>query len=70
LLQSLNISRKWLCKPVELINEHWSLDPDFKIAERFAQSVKVVNDTHKRGIKLISDFATIITTDPVQRDAL
>lgn len=66
LFQSLNISKGWLAKSVE----DWSSDPDFQIAEIFVRSVKVVNDVAERGVKLISDFATIITTDPVQRQAL
>jgi hypothetical protein len=66
LFQSLNISSGWLAKQVE----QWSSDPDFQIAENFVRSVKVVNDAAERGVKLISDFATKITTDPIQRQAL
>jgi len=50
--------------------DEWHLDPDFCIAERFVRTVKVVNDTAERGIRLISDFATSITTDPMQQFAL
>ena len=66
LFHTLNINTGWLAKPVE----DWSFDPDFQIAENFVHSVKVVNDAAERGVKLISDFATIITTDPAQRQAL
>ena len=34
------------------------------------RSVKVVNDMAEHGVKLIADFATIITTDPAQRHAV
>ena len=34
------------------------------------RSVKVVNDVAERGVKLIANFATIITTDPAQWQAL
>ena len=55
----------WLSKPVD--ERH--LDSDFCIAERFVRTVEVVNDTAERGVKLISDFATSITTDPMQQSA-
>ena len=45
----------------------WPSDPAFVVAEKFVRSVKVVNDAAERGVKLVSDFATVITTDPVQR---
>jgi hypothetical protein len=66
LFQSLDISTGWLEKPVE----DWSTDPDYQTAECFVRSIKVVNDAAERGVKLIADFATIITTDPEQRQAL
>ena len=34
------------------------------------RTVKVVNDAAERGVKLISDYANIITSDPEQRAAL
>ena len=66
LFKTLKTSAEWLSKPVE----QWSSDPDFQIAENFVRSVKVVNDPAERGVKLISDFATKITTDHTQRQAL
>lgn len=66
LFQSLNIGTGWLAKPVE----DWSSEAEFQTAEKFVRSVKVVNDAAERGVKLISDFSTIITTDPEQRQAL
>ena len=45
----------------------WPHDSRFVEAEKFVRTVKVVNDSAERGVKLISDFATIITNDPEQR---
>jgi len=56
----------WLSKPVD----QWHLNPAFQITENFVRTVKVVNDAAERGIKLITDFAQIITTDPEQQSAL
>ena len=63
LFRNLNIRRDWLAKPVN----QWAADEDFQVAEKFVRTVKVVNDAAERGVKLISDFATIITTDEQQR---
>ena len=62
-LEGSCLSSDWLAKPVS----QWSGDPAFVVAEQFVRTVKVVNDSAERGVKLISDFATIITTDPDQR---
>jgi hypothetical protein len=66
LFRVLNVNTNWLAKPVQ----EWPSDPDFVLAEQFVRTVKVVNDAAERGVKLISDFATIITTDPEQREWL
>lgn len=42
----------------------------YHVVETFVRTVKVVNDTAERGVKLISDFANIITCDAEQRAAL
>ena len=63
LFRILNVSTDWLVKPVN----HWPSEPVFLTAEKFVRMVKVVNDTAEREVKLISDFATIITTDSEQR---
>ena len=44
----------------------WPSGPDFLQAE-LVRSVKIVNEAAKRGVKLISDFLTITTTDAQQR---
>lgn len=66
LFRILNVSTDWLVQPVD----QWSSNPAFLVAEEFVRTVKVVNDAAERGVKLISDFATIITTDPAQRSWL
>jgi hypothetical protein len=63
LFSVLDVATDWLSKPAV----DWSSDSAFLVAERFVRSVKVVNDAAERGVKLISDFATIVTTDPEQR---
>lgn len=63
LFRLLDISNDWLAKPAN----QWSCDPTYLSAEKFVRTVKVVNDAAERGVKLISDFATVITTDPEQR---
>jgi hypothetical protein len=34
------------------------------------KSLKVVNDIAERGVKMMSDFANVITTDKMQREHL
>ena len=65
LFSILGINTDWLAKPIE----QWTEQPGYKEAEKFVRTVKVVNDTSERGVKLISEFATIITSDPEQRVA-
>jgi len=66
LFQSLHIGNTWLGKPVN----QWKEDPDFIVAETFVRNVKVVNDAAERGVKLMTDYATAITTDPQQKAAM
>ena len=42
----------------------------FKAVEQFVQSVKVVNDVAERGVKMMADFTTVITTNREQRNQL
>ena len=48
----------------------WPSDPNFVQAEQFVRSVNVVNGAVEGGVKLISDFPTIISTDAQQRSQL
>ena len=66
LFSILGIITDWLAKPIE----QWTEQPGYKEAEKFVCTVKVVNDTAERGVKLISEFATIITSDPEKREWL
>ena len=66
LFSILDINTDWLAKPIE----QWTEQPGYKEAEKFVCTVKVVNDTAERGVKLISEFATIITSDPEQGEWL
>ena len=63
LFSILGINTDWLAKPIHQWTEH----PGYQETEKFVCTVKVVNDTAERGVKLISEFATIITSDPQQR---
>ena len=65
LFRALKINTDWLAKPVI----EWHSDPAFITAETFVRTIKVVNDTAERKVKLITDFAKIITSDPEQRAA-
>ena len=66
IFEALSLPSDWLTKP----SEQWQYDHDYMIAENFVTTVKVVNDLAERGIKMISDFATVITTDERQRQYL
>ena len=45
-------------------------DADFLIAKEFVRTVKTTNDVAERGVKLISAYAAILTTDEKQRQWL
>ena len=66
LFDALGIDGSWLKQPVE----EWPENESFKAAEKFVHSVKVVNDVAERGVKMMADFATVITTNQEQRDQL
>lgn len=62
----LGVPQSFLLKPPET----WNDNEDFKIAERIVRSLKVVNDTAERGVKLIQDFNQILTKDEDQKQYL
>ncbi|KAK8384675.1 hypothetical protein O3P69_014328 [Scylla paramamosain] len=43
---------------------------DYKKALEHVRNLRVVNDIVERGVKMMSDFANVITTDPKQREYL
>ena len=48
----------------------WQEDPNYKKVEQFVRTVKTVNDCAERGVKMISDYAAILTKDEKVRDWL
>ena len=66
LFDVLKIGTDWLSQPVET----WTNSQEFKSAEKYVTSLKVVNDIAERGVKMISDFANVITTNSEQREML
>ena len=61
LFDILSIGPDWLLDPVE----SWPENDDYQKALEY-----VVNDVAKRGVKMMSGFANVITTDPKQRKYL
>ena len=59
----LKVGYGWLSKSVEL----WKDDPNFKTVENFVQTVKTTNDTAERAVKLMTDYAQILTKDEDMR---
>ena len=45
----------------------WSEDSDYLVAERFVRTVKTINDTAERGVKLMTDYALILTKDETMK---
>jgi len=48
----------------------WSASKPYQEIKFFVNSVKVINHAAERGIKLNSDYTTLLTDDPVQRASL
>ena len=63
LFNNLNTDYKWL----ETDPSGWGDDPDYLQLEEFVRTLKVTNDTAERGVKMITEYATILTTDEEQR---
>ena len=55
----LKVNSDWLRKSADL----WPEDSDYKLMETFVRTVKTPNDTAERGVKLMSDYALILTKD-------
>ena len=51
------VSAEWLIRKVV----EWKESEDYRMAQQFVTSVKVVNDAAERGIKLASDYAKSLT---------
>ncbi|KAK8394260.1 hypothetical protein O3P69_006451 [Scylla paramamosain] len=66
LLYILSIGPDWLLDR----DESWSEKEDYKKVLEYVRNLRVVNDITERGVKMMSDFANGITTDPKQREYL
>ena len=55
----LKLDHGWLKKDPE----SWSNNPNFEVAQTFVRTVKTTNDTAERGVKLMTDYAQILTED-------
>ena len=62
----LGLKESWLKLP----QAQWKEDRDYLEMKDFARSVKLTNDVAERGVKLIDDFANILTTDSEERKKL
>ena len=59
----LGISYEW----IKVSPSHWEEYDSYKEAREFVRTTKVVNDLAERGIKMISDYAMILTNDEEMR---
>ena len=66
MFQVLNFENTWLRKPVA----EWRNYESFVEMEKFVKTLLVTNDAAERGVKLVSDFANCLTTDPKEREEL
>lgn len=48
----------------------WEENAEYKASAGMVQKLKVVNDAAERGVKLISDYANILTKDEDQKQAI
>ena len=62
----LGLKDLWLSLPPV----QWEEDEDFLEMKKFAHSVKLTNDVAECGVKLVSDYANILTTDSDERKRL
>ena len=66
LFNLLGVGHSWLEKDVSL----WEEDDSFRLTEAFARSVKTVNDTAERGVKMMTDYAQILSKDDSVRELI
>ena len=55
------------CSWLEKNPDKWEEDESYLVAKEFVTTVKVVNDTAERGVKMAEDYATILTKDDDMR---
>ena len=66
LFSLLDVSQDWLEQPPQ----EWEESDDYRHAKQVVQTIKTTNDVAERGVKLISDYATILTKDEGMRQWL
>ncbi len=66
LLDILSIGLDWLLDRVE----SWPEKEDYKKALEYVRNLREVNDLAERGVKMMSAFANVITTHPMQKEYL
>ena len=66
LFNILEVDCKWLSKDPK----EWADDADYQKVETFVRTVKTVNDCAEHGVKMITEYATILTHDEKVRDWL
>ena len=62
----LSLSQEWL----HVNPEKWGEFETYNVAKEFVRTVKVVNDTAERGVKIAEDFARILTKDDDMRNLI
>ena len=62
----LGIDSDWLAKSPDT----WEAEEGFRAANEFVNTVKVTNDVAERGVKLATDYATVLTKDDSVRSLL
>ena len=60
----LNVNSDWLNLPVG----EWDTNDDFITVSNFVRTAKTVNDVAERAVKLMTDYASILTQDEEKRD--
>ena len=63
---TIKMSADWLVQPPA----EWEKSEDYRKAESFVKTVKVVNDSAERGIKLASDYAKSLTKESSMRQKI
>ena len=66
LFSILKADYNWLQKDPK----DWNADPDYLKVKEFVRTVKTVNDCAERGVKMITEYAAILTKDEKMRDWL
>ena len=62
----LGLAWDWLSENPDV----WDQNDSYKQMREYIRTVKVTNDVAERGVKLIADYATILTTDDDMRALL